>query len=304
MSGVMRRAGRRARGTWRDGRARTLIAAARLTRATRLAMVGAGVAAPEIMIVECRKGPDVSGLFSEVAAVIGALDHFDRWRGRYAGIRVNFDDGLYYDGSVGPNWWTYYFEPIDVGEAAAPARVVDPHYHDLCAYRVERSMPRPRAAALVQRFVRPAPHVLHIAAAVMQAEWAGRHVVGVHYRGTDKWEDAPRVPYAAAASAIDEAAGSARDWLVFVATDEQPFLEYIRARFPGRVCARPMFRATDGRPIDVTNDDGNYQKGLDAVVDCVLLSRTNALVRTASNLSLCASFFNPMLPQRLLNRER
>ena len=65
-----------------------------------------------------------------------------------------------------------------------------------------------------------------------------------------------------------------------------------------------MFRSVDGRPIDVVNTDGNHQKGLDAVVDCLLLSRTHAMIRTASNLSLCSTLFNPQLPDTLLNRER
>ena len=63
-------------------------------------------------------------------------------------------------------------------------------------------------------------------------------------------------------------------------------------------------RSIDGRPIDVENADGNYQKGLDAVVDCLLLSRAHTLIRTASNLSLCSTLFNPSLPDRLLNPER
>ena len=61
-----------------------------------------------------------------------------------------------------------------------------------------------------------------------------------------------------------------------------------------------MFRSVDGRPIDVVNSDGNYQKGLDAVLDCVLLSRTDYLIRTASNLSLCATLFNARVPEHAL----
>ena len=54
----------------------------------------------------------------------------------------------------------------------------------------------------------------------------------------------------------------------------------------------------------VVNTDNNYQKGLDAVIDCLLLSRTQFLIRTASNLSLCAAMFNSRVPDLLLNPER
>ena len=64
-----------------------------------------------------------------------------------------------------------------------------------------------------------------------------------------------------------------------------------------------MHRSVDGTPIDVIQGD-NWNKGRDAVLDCLLLSRCDVLVRTASNLGLCAAFFNPRLPVVLLNRER
>ena len=58
-----------------------------------------------------------------------------------------------------------------------------------------------------------------------------------------------------------------------------------------------------GRDLGV--DDGHeLREGLDAVVDCLLLSRAHTLIRTASNLSLCSTLFNPSLPDRLLNPER
>ena len=78
----------------------------------------------------------------------------------------------------------------------------------------------------------------------------------------------------------------------------------MHVRFPGQLLVRDMFRSRDGRPIDVVNTDNNYQKGLDAVIDCLLLSRTQFLIRTASNLSLCAAMFNSRVPDLLLNPER
>jgi hypothetical protein len=64
-----------------------------------------------------------------------------------------------------------------------------------------------------------------------------------------------------------------------------------------------MHRSLDGRPIDVVQGD-NRAKGEDAVMDCLLLSRCQYLVRTASNLSLCSTLFSPDMPVMLLNRER
>ena len=132
----------------------------------------------------------------------------------------------------------------------------------------------------------------------------GARIIGVHYRGTDKRQDAPRVPYEAVASAvIAQAAREGGDWKLFAASDEQAFVDFMRERFGARVACLDMRRSTDGSPIDVVQGD-NRRKGADAVLDCLLLSRCDALLRTASNLGLCASFFNPRVLVVELSRER
>lgn len=292
---------RRIRSTWRDERARLLIALSRARRATRLRAIAAGLHARELAVFECRRGADVSGLFSEFAAVVGFLDHYDRHQQQYAGVRVAFTDGLYYEPARGPNWWAYYFAPLSIGDGRE--RTVDPHYHDHCAYLVEQSLPRARGASLVQHYVALQPAVRDMVDSYVAQHWTG-HVVGVHYRGTDKFEDAPRMTYEHVADCVRTAAKGRDDARVFVATDEAAFVEYMTREFGDRVRFRQMFRSTDGRPIDVVNADSNYQKGLDAVLDCLLLSRTHTLIRTASNLSLCSTLFNPHLPVTVLSEER
>ncbi|HWI19564.1 MAG TPA: hypothetical protein VNT81_17545 [Vicinamibacterales bacterium] len=284
--------------------ARTL--RARLAREARLRAASSGLLPRELAIIECRRGEDESGLFSEFAAVIGFLEHYERWREAYQGVRVRFDSGLYYEASRGLDWWQYYFEPIQAGAAGGVTHVVDPYFHDFCANRVERTLPRATGAALVARYVAPSVAVRHEVEHFVGEHFGAGPVVGVHYRGTDKYVDAPRVPYEAVELAVRDAAaatGSDR-WRVFVATDEQALIDFMIGRFADRLIYRRMFRSTDGRPIDVYNAEGNYQKGLHAVVDCLLLARGQVLIRTASNLSLCAALFNPDVREVVLSRER
>ena len=75
----------------------------------------------------------------------------------------------------------------------------------------------------------------------------------------------------------------------------------MRAEFPGMLSYRNMFRSVDGNPTH-WRDISNHDKGEDAVIDCLLLSRCQFLIRSASNLSVCSTFFNPELPQKLLNQ--
>lgn len=302
----IRRLARAARGRLRDLSVAARTARAQLEREARLRAAVAGLLAPELAILECRRGADESGLFSEFAAVIGFLEHYELWMKGYAGVRVRFDSGLYFEPEVGPNWWDYYFEPIRAGESAGVTHVVDPYFHDLCANRVERTLPKAAAAKLVARYVTPSTAVREEVDRFVEQHWPRGPVIGLHYRGTDKYEDAPRVPYEAAEHSVREAAAAAGsdDWAVFVATDEAGLIDFMASRFKERLIYRRMFRSADGRPIDVYNPETNYQKGLHAVVDCLLLARSRVLIRTASNLSLCAALFNPQAPEIVLSRER
>ena len=302
---TVRRSLSQARAAWRDAAARMRMVAASLSRTARLQAASAGLRPREHAVLQAGDGRNASGLFSEVASVLGFLDHFEHWRRAYDGVTIDFSRGLYFDPAVGPDWWRYYFEPVAIGNSSTPITPVDQAFHDLCANRVERHMSRERGAALIARYIAPAAKVREIADGFARRHWAGSGAIGVHYRGTDKSVDAPRVDYHEVEQRVRqrlrEAGPSSK---VFVATDEQDFIEFMRERFQGTVTYQEMFRSKDGRAIDVVNPDGNYLKGLHAVVDCLLLSRTTFLVRTASNLSLIATFMNVDLPVVMLNRER
>jgi len=293
----------RARARSREWRVRAGLAAAGLGRAV-LATAGLPLE-KEFLQLGCAAGDDASGLFSEMAAVIGALEHVETWRAIHAGLRVDFGrDGLYYEMAAGDNWWEYYFEPIDFGSrAGAAGRTVAAAQHDAFAYRVERAMPRATAAALVQRYVRAKPFLLEAVDQFWRERIADEMVIGVHYRGTDKCEDSAIVPYQAVSAAVRSLrqAEALGEGAIFVATDDQGFLEHARNTFPGRVAALDMQRAKDGRPLHKA-PGGGFARGTDAVMDCLLLARCHRLIRTPSNLGLCSTFFNPDLPVTLVER--
>ena len=281
-------------------------AAARLiARTGRLALLARDPSRKELLVV--RNAAYNPGLFAAFATVLGLLEHYDNWRDLYAGIKVDFGArGLYYDPSAGENWWDYYFEPFDAAPAGhARMHVISDDEQIRFAKRVERSMPRQRGYRLIQQYIRPRPQVREKVDAYVRAHFEGDFVIGVHYRGTDKLEDAPRVPYESVRAAILDAIGAAgpRPFRLFVATDEQAFVDFMRERFPDGLHCLEMQRSVDGSPIDVLQGD-NVKKGEAALLDCLLLSRCDRLVRTASNLSLCSALFNPDMPVVVLNRER
>lgn len=247
----------------------------------------------EYLELQCAKGNEASGLFSEVCAVIGCLDHFERHRAIYSGMSVDFGrEGLYYDSANGPNWWEYYFEPIKIGDAAFARTIAVPLWqHDRFAESVEQRVPRDRAAELIARYIRVKP-AIHAAVDAYCAEHLTRAMIGIHYRGTDKGEESPLVPYSRVAEALRASLGDAR---IFVATDEQAFLDYAINAFPGRVIFRPLRRSLDRSPLHKSPGHGRAG-GLDAVIDCLVLTRCDRLIRTPSNLGLVAGYFNPRIP--------
>lgn len=262
----------------------------------------------EFLVLECADGDDASGLFSELAAVIGAIEFCERWPRLTAGLRIDFANrGLYYDPAIGDNWWGYYFEPIEIGSNEdAAVRTVGALQHDAFAHRVERTMPRAAASALVTKHVRVKPHLLHLVDQYLRDNFVdATPAFGVHYRGTDKQEEEPAVPYATVTAAIGAAVRDMTEAgpLLHVATDDQRFLDYAQAVFPGMIRCLSMARSSDGRPLHKGAGPG-YAKGADAIVDCVVLSRCRRLLRTPSNLGLFSTFFNPQLPVTVLDGRR
>lgn len=260
------------------------------------------LARPEILLLDCREGTADEGFFSKFEIVLGLLWHHERWRSAVAGVRIDFGErGLYYDPQAGSNSWEYHFQPIDIGRASnAVVRSVgllDEDRFASCGENLSRSA----AHQLISRYIHLKPHVENKINGFVQRQFEGFHVVGVHYRGTDKWTEAPRVSYEEVLAAVraclrDRAPDRYR---LFVASDEQAFVDFMEGAFQRRVVTWETRRSTDGSPIDLGGDD-NLKKGEDALFDCLLLSRCNRLIRTASHLSLCSSYFNPCLPVTLV----
>jgi hypothetical protein len=281
------------------------IAAGRTRHAARLALASVGLPVSRYFLeLDCPDGDEASGLFSEVAAVIGCAAEVEAHPRLYAGMRVDFQrHGLYYDASVGPNWWAYYFEPLMIGNPdGAVLRPAADWEHDGFAQLVELAMPRTAAAALVKRHARVKSSVMTQVDQYWTAHAGGADVVGVHYRGTDKWEGAPVVPLEAVAQAVLKASRtvSADRWKLLIATDEEPCVDFMRQRFPGRVIALDIPRSSDGRPLHKAPGNG-YRKGETAIIDCLLLARCAHLIRTDSDLGLFSTFFNLDLPVTMLS---
>ncbi|MCB1124766.1 MAG: hypothetical protein KJT03_24645, partial [Verrucomicrobiae bacterium] len=91
---------------------------------------------------------------------------------------------------------------------------------------------------------------------------------------------------------------------LFVATDEEAFISHLKERGDIGISYTHSLRSADNKPVHFSEGHrSNYQLGFEALLDCLLLSRCDFLLRTESNLSKVSEFFNPSIESIDLSRE-
>lgn len=247
-----------------------------------------------------------SGMFATFSAVLGALYLYDI--GYLAGIKIDMDNGTYLDPMLGPNWWEYFFEQIILGNDQAPKHISTLEDHLAFAYH-GFTLPNERAFELIQKYIHIKPNILEEVDKFVNQHFIKNHVIGVHYRGTDKKMETPLVPYEKTCQTIDNYIQTLKtnyqekNFKIFVATDDQNFLDYILKLYPGKIVYNDFVRSSDETPLHYGNDhkyQSIYQKGREALIDCLLLSKCHILIRPSSCLSMMAANFNPKMPVIIL----
>jgi hypothetical protein len=242
------------------------------------------------------------GMFSTFSYVAGVLNEYEK--NTYAGMEVNFEDhGLYYDPTHGPNWWEYYCEPIKLGnKKKGYIKRLDSFEYVYYASFAETKLSREDVRKLIQKYIKVKNPIQKKVDDFVSENFVGHSIISVHYRGTDKSLEAPRVPYDKVVNSVNEYIKDKKfeDYRIFLATDEQKFVDYMQQIFPNIVITYDSKRSTDGKPVHLSTPN-NYQVGEEALIDCLLLSRGDVLIRTSSNLSLWSSYFNPKMPVVILS---
>ena len=179
---------------------------------------------------------------------------------------------------------------------------------------------RQRNAEYVAQWVRVTPAVRAIA----DAEWrrrvpaTARAVIGVHLRGTDKYVRKSFSParYFAKVDAFLATHGEINAH-IFLATDDAGYRDeflhrYGRARVAMQAGGE-LLRATSRHAQQAlglkgggsthavwkdTSGEGGYRRGLEVLLDTLLLSRCDYLLKSASAVSEFAIYFNPALINR------
>lgn len=241
------------------------------------------------------------GMFCVLNMVTAFLYQYDQ--GQYAGLRIDFENkGLYYDSGRGPNWWDYYFEPLQVGEEQD---VVIPFSDTDCLldHFTQKNLTRGQVFALIEKYITLNRTIQNELDTFVNSGFKKYPVIGIHYRGTDKHNEAPPVPYQEVKKTIVKVLkeNGIKKFKLFVATDDQRFLDYLNRSFKKHIICQNIERSQDGKALHLTVSHDPYQLGKDALLDCLILSKTDLLIRTDSRLSLWSAYFNPKLEVITLN---
>lgn len=244
------------------------------------------------------RSADNTGMFAVLHDVLSLAEAYEA--GTIEGFRLNFqENGLYYDRSYGANWWNYYFKPLKVGhKSPAEAPLVLETTYKILPNPEYASMTRERAHELILKYFHLQPSIENKINTFVSQKLNGQYVIGIHYRGTDKISEAPRTEYSKVANEVNKALLSAKteNYRLFIATDETAFLTYMQGLFGDRVIYwEGSPRSNDGTPIHLDNRINKHTIGESALIDSLLLSKTNLLIRTSSNLSRWSMYFNPHL---------
>jgi hypothetical protein len=247
------------------------------------------------------------GFFAQMVWCLYIFQHCER-HGLIPDIRLTGD--AYRDPNRGPNWLDYYFDtckPMAPDETARRIRYTKKitEWEDM-GQPFGADMSIDDAARILHKFIRPKSHIGKIVDEFWETCGTDGAVVGIHYRGTDKSSEAPRVSWSHCLATLETHLRDRPDVrAVFVASDEEAFIRFIARS----VKDRPVYwrddhyRSSDGRPVHTTvGEVGGYEKGEDALVNALLLAKCSTLIRTTSFLSAWASIFNPTLKVILLNK--
>ncbi len=133
----------------------------------------------------------------------------------------------------------------------------------------------------------------------------GSRILGLHYRGTDKIGEAPKVSLDFVARVIAETLANSKfkyDKL-FISSDESSCIDYFKSIDTSLqvIWRDDIYRSRDGNQFhrNPVNDFSIINQ--EALINCLLLSKCDLLIKTASILSDCSKIFNPDLEMIILN---
>jgi len=133
---------------------------------------------------------------------------------------------------------------------------------------------------LIGKYLRPVAEVSEAAERIAAEHFAGRRVVAVHMRGSDKRREMAQLDEINlwTIQKLDEIAGGAED-VIFAMTDSQPIAEDLVRRYGARVMLTRCARSTDDVGVHYKENTGQkMQRGREVMLDTYLAAKADQFV--------------------------
>lgn len=150
-------------------------------------------------------------------------------------------------------------------------------------------------------------HILNKVNSVIDHKFS-KKVLGLHYRGSDKLNDASQNPNHLSKEdyihIIEEYINREGIKNVFLATDSSTIIPYIKAlsdKYELNVITTDSVRFNDHTSPFIQNSEDPFKLGFDCLVDSILLSSCEFMILTSSNVSAWSKIFNPKLRAYKIN---
>jgi hypothetical protein len=251
-----------------------------------------------------------TGFFAQLTWCLFILEHCER-TGLCPYLRLS---SPHYARQTGSNWLDDFFEQsaaAGIVERAGGAEGIgfttirDIDELGLTAYP-KAPLTIAEGHRLLNKYLAVQPEIRGYVDTFRKSRFSSGKVLGLHFRGTDKNQEATPISQHEAVELLCRYLDLVGDiGTVFVASDEQAFVDRVAQRLKtvDVIWHEDTIRSHDGRAIHNRMDVGdNHAKGFEALVNCMLLSHCDVLLRTASFMSAWSSIFRPTLPVVMLNR--
>jgi hypothetical protein len=207
----------------------------------------------------------------------------------------------YQDLRHGRNVWDYYFEqPFNfTKEEVEGAEKIKNVWFEGNLNIPSRLTPEiiKKCGEIISKYIKLKNHVqvkidTFIAANIMP----GDRVLAVHKRGTDHINDAPLLPIDVYFSHIDKHIENYDKLLL--CTDEEYTVDIFSERYKQKLITYDSIRSKEKNNIGVHQSIGlsnPYKMGEDVVIETYLMSRSDFLIKTISNVSNSVLMINPAI---------
>ncbi len=230
-------------------------------------------------------------LFYTLHCMLYALDGYDR--GHYQGVAIDFHQGGFnYNPELGDNWWQYYFtgNTWGIAEDAQIVRVPDWHKYNMYMYaRFDRSADD--LHRLFKKYITVQPAIMQEVQAYTTHLAKQRPIIGIYYHSRS------RVAYSQVMQAIKQARKRYKRAHIFLATGDYYLAALVSNKYGKHIHHSPY-------PLTKHPNEHLSAVSKRQLINCLILSTCDILIKTSDMLSSTVSICNPRIPVIALDQDR